>query len=599
VLGLAVGLVVLVVIAFQPLLDNGFVDTWDDAANFLDNPHYRGLGWRQLSWAWSTFHLGVYQPLSWLLLEMQYSFCGLNPGGYHITSLLLHAAVALALFTLVVTLLDRARHDIGPKRARSNLLGAWLATALFTVHPLRVEVVAWASCQPYLLCALFSLLAVLAYLQAIPGTGPPRRGWLAGSWALFVAALLSKAVAVGLPVILVILDVEPLRRLGGGPGRWFGREARKVWREKVPFAFLSLIIIGLAIKAREGGRFANGSSDWGLATRVAQVCYGICFYVAKTVWPFNLASYYPMPRQITWSDLPYLLSILSTLGLSAALILMRRSRPGQLAAWLSYLVILAPNLGLVRFSDQIAADRYSYLATMGGVVLVAAGFNRIGRSARRVRPVLLGLAAVGLGVLFSLIVLTRGQCRTWRDSESLWSHALEHGAGRSAVAHTTMGGMLVRRGEVDQARAHFAEALRLDPAYAPAHNNLGEVLFRSGRFDQALAQFAEALRFDAELAAAHNNRAMVWAACPVAAYRDGRRAVEAATRACALTGWQDPALLDTLAAAHAEAGDYDAAVKRQAEAIALVGDGPKKADFQSRLELYRDRKPYRVPIPER
>jgi hypothetical protein len=212
--------------AFIPALDNGYVD-WDDRRNFVANPHFGGLGGAQVKWAWSTFWLGVYQPMAWLLLEVQYAFWGLDPHGYHLTSLLLHATNTVVLYVLTMTLLARCRPDSFLKSPGTCSLGAGLATALYAVHPLRVEAVAWASCQPYLPCTLFSMLAVLAYLRAFGMDSSPRWGWLAGSFVLFVVALLFKAVAVTLPAVLLILDVYPLRRLGGRPRRWFERAA---WR---------------------------------------------------------------------------------------------------------------------------------------------------------------------------------------------------------------------------------------------------------------------------------------------------------------------------------------------------------------------------------
>ena len=143
-------------VAFLPSLDNGFVATWDDGPNLLENPHLRGLGWPSFSWAWRTFLLGVYQPLAWLLFFAQYAVWGLEPWGYHLVSLLGHAVNAILFFLLTRALLERARPDLAD---RDRTFGAALAAALFAVHPLRVEVVAWASCQPYLPCAFFCLLA--------------------------------------------------------------------------------------------------------------------------------------------------------------------------------------------------------------------------------------------------------------------------------------------------------------------------------------------------------------------------------------------------------------------------------------------------------
>ncbi len=214
----AIPLVLVVIYAFSPALNNGFVD-WDDQQNFFANPYFRGLDVAQVKWAWTTFWFGAYQPLAWLLFETQYVFCQLDPRGYHLTSLLLQVVDAVVLYVLTVALLRRCRTDSCLESGWTCCLSAGLATALFAVHPLRVEAVAWVSCQPYLPCALFSMLAVLAYLRAFRTSSSPQWGWLAGSFVLFVAAMLFKAVAVSLPAVLLILDVYPLGRFGNGAGR--------------------------------------------------------------------------------------------------------------------------------------------------------------------------------------------------------------------------------------------------------------------------------------------------------------------------------------------------------------------------------------------
>jgi tetratricopeptide (TPR) repeat protein len=544
-------LVLIVLAAFLPVLSNGFLD-WDDEVNFLRNSQYRGLGWPQVRWAWSTFLLGVYQPLAWLLFEVQYVLFGLDPRGYHLTSLLLHAANAVALYALAVALLVRCRPDPFLHSPWARAFGAGLATALYAVHPLRVEAVAWASCQPYLPCTLFALLAVLAYIRAVDDGPSPRWGWLAGSFALSAAAMLCKAAAVGLPAVLVILDIYPLRRLGGGPGRWLGPSARRVWLEKVPFVALGLVFMGLAVAAKSDAHSLSLEDD-DLPTRIARACYGTWFYLVKTAIPRDITALYPLPRRLDRYAPPFSLSVFSTLAVSVGLFVLRRRWPGLLAAWLGYLVLLAPSSGLVRIGPHLVADRYSYLAMAGPVVLAAAGLGLAWASSRRARAV--AIIAVG-AALPVLVVLTWGQCRVWHDSAVLWSHVLDHG-GPSPTAHGGLGLALFSRGSYEEAMAHFDEALRLGP----------------------------------DDPSAHNNRASLLATCPEAKYRDGKEAVAAATRACKLTGWSQPILFDTLAAAYAEAGDFGAAVAWQEKAIGLMPDGVEKDDFRTRLALYRAGKP--------
>src|SRR5271165_5386463 len=198
--------------AFLPTLGNGFVE-WDDDLNFVQNIHYRGVGWGPLVWAWTTFRVGVYQPLAWMLMELEYAAGGLDSRAYHFTSVLLHIAVAVALYCLVVALLLRVRPSLTPAGMWRAYLASALATILFAVHPLRVEAVAWASCQPYLPCALCALLSLLAYLAAHPPGEPSRPVFLACALGLYLAALLCHAVAIMMPIVLLIIDMYPLHRL--------------------------------------------------------------------------------------------------------------------------------------------------------------------------------------------------------------------------------------------------------------------------------------------------------------------------------------------------------------------------------------------------
>jgi hypothetical protein len=334
-----------------------------------------------------------------------------------------------------------------------------------------------------------------------------------------------------------------------------------VWLEKVPFVVLSLIFMGLAVAGRVHERHQASDPNGSASARVAQACYGIVFYPIKTVLPLNLSAYYPMPERVSLAEPIFAWSAVATLLVSGCAFGFRRRWPGLMAVWSSYLVILTPNLGFFRIGEVIAADRYSLIAMLGVVVLLAAGLSR----AWRVRPgqptpgrVAWLTAGAGLGLLPLLISLTWAQCRTWQTSENLWTHALSHGSDRSPVVHNNLGVVLVAQKRIEEAQAQFAAVLQLNP------NNM----------------------------TALNNRAMIWATSPEAQYRDGPRAVESATRACELSGWQNAGYLDTLAAAYAEAGDFAAAVHWQTRAIALLDDPAIQEDFRSRLTLYQHNQPY-------
>jgi tetratricopeptide (TPR) repeat protein len=326
---------------------------------------------------------------------------------------------------------------------------------------------------------------------------------------------------------------------------------------------MGLIFMGLAVAGKSNTLSRLPLEEDGLAARVARACYSIWFYLAKTAIPRDIAAFYPLTPRVDWRSPAIGLSIAATLAVSVGLILLRRRWPGPLAAWVSYLVLLAPTPGLVRVGNQAAADRYSYLALLGLVVLLAAGLGRLAASLRPARAGAVALAAAALVPVLALAPLARTQCRAWHDSEALWAQALAHG-GPSGTAHHGLGMACYRRSRYPEAMHHYAEAIRYNPAYIEAYNDL----------------------------------AMILATCPDARYRDGARAVELATRACELTAWGEPVLLDTLAAACAEAGDFGAAAHWQEKAMGMLAFEPDKGRYRTRLELYRARKPYRLsPAP--
>jgi tetratricopeptide (TPR) repeat protein len=494
---LAAALGLLTLVAFLPCLENGFVDTWDDGPNLIENPYLRQLGWPSFSWAWRTFLLGVYQPLAWLAFFAEYAIWGLKPWGYHLASLLWHAINAILFFLLTEELLDRARPDLA---APDRTFGAALAAALFAVHPLRVEVVCWVSSQPYLPCAFFCLLAVRMYLRACAQTdGRQHLKLLVVCWALFLAALLCKALAVPLPLVLLLLDVYPLRRLRDDHARCFGAAVRTVWLEKIPFLILSGLFAVVAYRARLSLEIVTQTRS--LSARVAQVCYSIAYYPVKTIAPVGLLPFHPVRNGANLGEPLFQLCAVGVVGLSLALLLVRRRWPGLLAAWVSYLLLLAPNSGIVRMGAMLIADRYSYLATMGGFTLAAAGIAEL-RTRARSRPLNRAIAIAGLALLLALVSLSWRQCRIWRTSEAAWTHTEAcfaedlRAAPTSADAHHHLGIALYYCGRFDEAIREFHIALALDPALASAHASLAQAFIELGRDDEAMAALSESVRLD-------------------------------------------------------------------------------------------------------
>ena len=476
-------LVGLVAATFAPAVGNGFV--YDDTVNFTENPAYRGVGLEQIRWAWTTYLLLVYQPLSWMLLGAEYAAFGLDPRGYHLSSVALHAANALALFALTRRLIARASGGAAP------VVGPALVAALFAAHPLRVEAVCWASCQPYLPCALFAMLAVIAYLKAHPADARPRGGWLAGSVVLLAASLLFKAPAIGVVGVFPVLDVYPLRRLGGGRG-WLGAPSRRVWLEKVPFLLLGLAFAALAVRARNsewtGPRRTDSASG-----RVARSAYATAFYVDKTFRPDRLRLFYLPPGPEAVFSPRYLPSEAFVLGTTAVALALRRRAPGFAAAWAAYLVALAPVSGFAQgFPGYVAADRYAYLPTLCWAAPAASSLEAVRRRGGFAGALVVAMLAACATV--SLSEQSYRLCPVWRDESSLWGHAYARGGDGSATVCVNLGTVKARQGRLDDAEALFRRGAEVEPGNAVAHNNLGWVFRRRGRFDEAAAEYAEALR---------------------------------------------------------------------------------------------------------
>jgi hypothetical protein len=482
--------VVVVLAAFLPVRENGFV-SFDDKRNFLENGSFRGLGRPQIVWAWTAGHLGVYEPLGWMLLEAEYEAWGLDPRGYHLASLALYLLVTVALYGLTVAAVARGRPGLWRDDPGTVRACACLAVGLYAVHPLRVQVVAWASCQSYVVCGLFSVLTVLAYLLAHDAPPRVRRGWLVGCFLLYVGALLSKAPAITLPAVLLILDVYPLGRLG--PARWLGPGARRVYREKVPFAALGVLFVALAVWAR--GRAMTPVPGHGAEARIARACYNVVFYLVKTVAPVRISACYPVPLRMTLTEPRFLLSAVGVAAVSAILVASRRRTPGALAAWVVYLVMLAPSSGLFRTGGAyVAADRYSFMPMMALAVLAASALCAVVGGRRTPRVVALGVFVTGAGVGLALVARTRDQCRTWHDSETLWSHAVAVSTEPNPFACHGLALVLAGEpGRLAQAESLLDEALRGVPDDPSLHNAMAIVLAKRGRTAEALAHAWEAL----------------------------------------------------------------------------------------------------------
>jgi tetratricopeptide (TPR) repeat protein len=489
------GLVGAVVAAFAPVWNCEFVN-WDDTENFLNNARYRGLSLAHLRWMFTTFHGGHYQPLSWLTLAIDYTLWGMQPRGYHVTNLVLHTANALLVYALAARLLARAAGEGAADGGRLAVAAA--VTALcFAIHPLRVESVAWITERRDVLSGFFLLLAVLAYLRMVAARPAGAwRTWLALSLGAFVLSLLSKAWGMTLPLVLVALDVYPLRRLHAQRDT-----LGHILLEKLPYAVLACgTMVLAAFTVRSAGEMP-ALAEHGVTARAAQAAYGLMFYLWKTLVPLNLSALYPLRPDFHPTAPVYVCCAVGAVATTVVLIRMRARWPWALAAWACYVVIVSPVLGVAQSGPQLVADRYSYLACLPWALLAGAAVLRVPRRQRGAGAVVIGAALV------TLAALTFRQTRVWTNGITLWDQALRVDPA-NYVASVHRGWLQMHRGDLDGALAYYEAALRSNPRCTDAYRNRGFLRHNRGDLQGAVADYTEALALDPRHAITYFNRGL-------------------------------------------------------------------------------------------
>ncbi len=570
-------LALLVGIAFAPVLRADFVN-WDDEANFLRNPYYRGLAPANIAWMFTTFQLGHYQPLAWLTLGLDYLLWGMNPAGYHFTNLLLHAVNTILCFFVFVRLLRRVRAEDDRILSPAAAVGA----LFYGIHPLRVESVAWVTERRDVLCGLFFLLSILAYLRMAraQSEGAPWKKWLALSCAAFAASLLSKALGIMLPFLLFALDVYPLRR-------WTPELRSRVLLEKVPFLVLAIADGMIMMRGMAEFGQVRATAAYAPGDRLLQGGYGLWFYLWKTVLPFQLHAMYALAD---WESLwkaeyvgPLIASTLVTAGLLAA----RRRWPAGLATWVCYAILLAPVLGFFVKGYQRAADRYSYLSCLPFSFLAAVGMAALlsARRGARIPESASRLAIAGVAsVLGFLGVLTYRQAGVWKNSITLWDRVLTY-EKRGDLPYVNRGSAHAVRGETDAALADFTEALRLNPRNETAIVNRGLVRHSRGDLTGAMRDYTQTIALNPDSFEAWNNRAILRTLI-----QDWDGALRDLQQAFRLRTWE-PEPYATRAGIREAKGDLDGALADGETALRLaVPNWRCRGDVEALLARVRKRK---------
>ena len=488
-LGAALALTLLAVAAFGGVVRNGFVN-FDDNIYLTENPVVRrGLTLEGARWALTTTHSANWHPLTWLSHMLDVEFFGLSPAGHHAIGLALHAANAL----LLLALLSRLTGTLWPPA---------LVAALFAVHPLHVESVAWASERKDLLATFFALLALLAWLRRLRR---PRPGAAVAPALLYALALAAKPMPVTLPFLMLLLDWWPLGRWAPGPLRPDGAPPppfgflppAPLWREKIPLFLLAAASAAVTFFAQAGAGAMVYGDRLPFVSRAANALVSLAAYLGKTILPTGLSPFYPLPPQGHPPAAVAAATVFLASATGCALWAARR-RPWIGVGWLWYLGTLVPVIGLVQVGGQARADRYTYLPLAGLFVAAAWSVGVPLGSRSRIRTAAFALLAAST---IPLVALTRAQVGRWHDTVTLFEHALRVTPG-NWLAHTAFAKELVAQGESATAVAHYLEALRLRPGNPDIHNNLANALADLGRFKEAQVHLGEALRLDPRHAAA-------------------------------------------------------------------------------------------------
>ncbi len=479
--------------AYWQVLDNDFV-IYDDDVYVTENIHvHNGVTFDSLTWAITSSHASNWHPLTWISHMIDYQLYGLNPKGHHLTNLLLHVANTLLLFLILV-------------RMTGTLWQSSFVAALFALHPIHVQSVAWVAERKDVLSTFFMMLTVWAYILYVK-KGEVRRYMLV--ILFFVLGLMSKPMIVTLPFILLLLDFWPLGRLCSfrdtrnvviGQQTNERMDIFRLLLEKVPFFALAVVSSIVTFIVQERGGAVQLLKVYSLQTRIINAFVAYIDYIASMIWPVKLAVLYPHPGD----SIPLWKGVVAGLVLVLITILaIRKARniPYIAVGWLWYVVTLIPVIGIVQVGSQAMADRYTYITLIGLFVIIAWGANDL-LSKLVHRKIWLGTLTATL--ISILIILTWKQVQNWENSITLFKHTLKN-TTNNFVIHNNLGIAFDKQDRTEEAISHYLQSLRIIPDFAEAHNNIGIALGKQGRTKEAIEHFLQALQLKPDYVDAHDN----------------------------------------------------------------------------------------------
>ena len=496
---IAVGIILSTLVVYAQLRDYSFVN-FDDDVHVYENPHVNsGLSWENVKWAFGIHGPSQWHPLSWLSHQLDVELFGLRPAGHHLTNLAVHIASAVLLFLTLIY--------ITGERWPSAFVAA-----IFALHPLNVESVAWISERRNVLSLFFGILTVLVY-SWYTRTGRWRHYALVV--IVFALGLMAKPQLVTLPFVLLLLDYWPLGRTARcrseagvsvslRPSRCDSRRWGFLVLEKLPLLSLSIVSCLLTIWCQQSAGVVASTATLPIVIRLMNMLSVYGLYVRQVLWPFDLAVFYPHPglvyqQPVTVLSIPSVVGGLILMLVTVWAVVARRKYPFLAVGWFWYLGTLVPMIGLVQVGAQRMADRYMYLPLIG-ILIALTWLMRAVVPARLQRRHILWYLAIP--AVAGCLVISCKQTSYWQDSVTLFRHAIAV-TERNSWAHNNLGLALHRRGKSIEAMEHFKEALNIDPDYALARYNLGVVWQDLGRSDRAIAEFQEALRLHPAYVNAH------------------------------------------------------------------------------------------------
>ncbi len=458
---------------------------FDDGTYITRNPNLgRGLNLDFFSWSLTSTYAANWHPLTWLSHALDIQIFGMEPGGHHLTNVFFHILNTLLLFLVL-------------RRMTNALWQSAFVAALFALHPLHVESVAWVSERKDVLSTFFLMLTLWGYTRFVEHPGTGRYLMVV---VFFILGLMAKPMLVTLPFILLLLDYWPLKRfMSDKPA------TGKLVLEKVPFFILSIISCIITYFAQQSGDAVRSLNHYPLITRIANALVSYVTYTIKMVWPYDLAILYPHPLFLPW----WKIAGAGLLLLSVSLLAVRASRryPYFAVGWLWYLGTLVPVIGLVQVGVQALADRYTYVPLIGLFIIIAWGIPEFFSQLHNRKKVLTITTVILLAFLTATTLL---QVRRWASSITIFEHTICK-TNNNYVIHNNLGNAFSDIGRLDEAMASYAESLRINPEYPKAYKNMGIILAKQGQLNKAIMHFSQALKAFPGDANVHQNLGLAFA----------------------------------------------------------------------------------------